>query len=81
MAARNYRQNIAQYNPLSFEELAYAPTMMRANHDALEQAYSTVNTELGQFNALSQDQDFGQQAIDRFSKQFNSILNFNFSIV
>jgi len=73
MASRYYQQNVAQYNPLSFEEMLFAPSMMRQNHDQLDQGLATTNTELGQYNSLSQDNDFVQKAIDPVSAQLNTM--------
>lgn len=73
MAQRFYRQNIALYNPLSFEEMLFAPSMMRQKHDALDAALMDTQTSLGQFNALSQDRDFAQQAVDPVSQELNQM--------
>jgi len=73
MSARFYRQNIAQYNPLSFEEMAYAPTMMRALHDQMDMGYSTLNTEFGDYNALNSDRQFLEDQINPAREQLNTL--------
>lgn len=73
MAARYYQQNIAQYNPLSMEEMMFAPMQMRQRHDLVDQGISEIGTSLGQYNALSQDQPFVQQAIDPVQQELDSL--------
>lgn len=73
MAARFYKQNIAQYNPLSFEEMLFAPSLMRKQHDALDASLAETQTALGNYNVLSQDQDFVNQAVDPVSQELTGM--------
>lgn len=73
MAARYYQQNIAQYNPLTMEEMMFAPMQMRQRHDLVDQGISEIGTSLGQYNALSQDQPFVQQSIDPVQQELDSL--------
>lgn len=73
MANRYYQQNIAQYNPLSMEEMLFTPTIMRSMHDQLDQGYATTETELGQYNSLTQDQEFAQSAIDPVRQELSQM--------
>jgi len=73
MAARYYQQNIAQYNPLSMEEMMFAPMQMRQRHDLMDQGISEIGTSLGQFDVLSQDTDFARQSVDPVQKELESL--------
>lgn len=73
MAARYYQQNIAQYNPLSMEEMMFAPMQMRQRHDLMDQGISEIGTSLGQFDVLSQDMDFTRQSVDPVQKELESL--------
>ena len=73
MAARYYRQNIAQYNPLSMEEQMFAPMQMRQRHDMMDQQSSALQTSLGEYNALSQDQEFVQNAINPIEQKISEL--------
>src|SRR5690606_1724582 len=73
MASRYYRQNIAQYNPLSMEEMMFAPMQLRQRHDALDAGLIAEQDALSQYNALSQDQQFVQQEISPVNQQIEQL--------
>ena len=73
MATRYYQQNIAQYNPLSMEEMMFALMQMRQRHDLMDQGISEIGTSLGQFDVLSQDMDFAKQSVDPVQQELEAL--------
>ncbi len=74
MAINRYTQVSAPiYNPLSFNELAFAPTFLRQRHDETNAATAQLVQQLGDYNVLSQYQDAARQFIDPLEQDINTL--------
>lgn len=74
MAINRYtNQAVAMYNPMSLNELAFAPTFLRQRHDQTAEALSQLNTASGQYDVLSQYQPIASQLIDPLQKEIQAL--------
>tara|TARA_R110000850_G_scaffold34024_1_gene92215 strand:+ start:11908 stop:13722 length:1815 start_codon:yes stop_codon:yes gene_type:complete len=73
MAINRYTQApVAQYNPMSMEELAFAPTFLRQRHDATAQGLSDLQTASNQYDVLDPYRMVANQIVDPLQKGINS---------
>lgn len=70
---RYTQQSIPQYNPMSMNELAFAPTFLRQRHDETNAATAQLVQQLGDYDVLSQYQDTAGQFIDPLEQNINTM--------
>lgn len=64
---------VAQYNPMSMQELAFAPTFLRQRHDATAEALANLEQASGQYDVLDPYRIVANQAVDPLQKGITNI--------
>jgi hypothetical protein len=70
---RYSNQAVAAYNPMSMQELAFAPTFLRQRHDQAAEALSQLDVQSGQYDVLNQYQPIANQLVDPLQKEIQSL--------
>jgi hypothetical protein len=63
----------AQYNPMSFQELAFAPTFLRQRHDAAQQGLADLDQASNEYDVLDQFGTVANQAVQPFQKSISEL--------
>lgn len=66
---------VAYYNPMSFNELAFAPTFLRQRHDTAAQQLSDLETLSQQYDVLNQYQPVANQLTQPLQQGIESLAN------
>jgi hypothetical protein len=64
---------VAMYNPLSINELAFAPTFLRQRHDQAAQSLSDLGIASGQYDVLDQYAPIASQLVDPLQNNINEL--------
>jgi hypothetical protein len=70
---RYSNQAVAAYNPMSMQELAFAPTFLRQRHDQAAEALSQLDVQSGQYDVLNQYQPIANQLVDPLQKEIQAL--------
>jgi hypothetical protein len=65
--------SVAMYNPLSMQELAFAPTFLRQRHDQAAQALSDLGIQSNQYDVLDQYGTVANQLVTPLQEQISSL--------
>ena len=64
---------VAVYNPMSMQELAFAPTFLRQRHDQAAQALSDLGIQSNQYDVLDQYGTVANQLVTPLQEQISSL--------
>jgi hypothetical protein len=74
MVVNRYTQApVAVYNPMSMQELAFAPTFLRQRHDQAAQALSDLGIQSSQYDVLDQYAPVANQLVTPLQEQISSL--------
>jgi len=63
----------AQYNPMSMEELAIAPTYLRERHDAVQSELGDLDIKSNQYDVLDEFNPVANQVVQPFQKNISEL--------
>jgi hypothetical protein len=74
MVVNRYTQApVAVYNPMSMQELAFAPTFLRQRHDQAAQALSDLGIQSSQYDVLDQYAPVANQLVTPLQEQISGL--------
>lgn len=74
MQVNRYTQlPVAQYNPMSMQEMAFAPTFLRERHDATSQALSDLETSSNQYDVIDPYRVVANQIVNPLQEGISSV--------
>jgi hypothetical protein len=64
---------VAQYNPMSMQELAIAPTYLRERHDAVQSELGDLDIKSNQYDVLDEFNPVANQVVQPFQKNISEL--------